>query len=429
MEVLLHIVIYLFLPLIIATPTLNYPYNAQVPQIAWVGLNYEWTPSPSTFKSGQGAITYKLDNQAPKWLQIGSTNGTLSGIPTSWDSVVSNFNIIASDDTGSVAMPTALVSQAISFPIQTFRPDSTQALVKAGTRSGPNSIFFPPDTPFNIQFGSDFFASIHENNLSFYATMNDHTPLAAWINFNPKTLSVYGQTPRLPSQPMQFDVDVIASPVPGFAAVTVSFSMLVASHKFLFGNVEQTINVPSGEQVNASNLRNQLSLDGSRVTDDIFVNATADVPAWMKFDPHSISLTGQPPDGTQSENITIVARDQWGDVTCMLLHLNFGYAPLYKATIGTLNATIGREFKYTFNATDFTSNDLDVKVELGSVSAWLSFDQSNLTISGMIPPTASPETSQANMTVTTKDNVLRYFQEFKIRTCRFRTSWKQSGND
>ncbi|KAF2673724.1 hypothetical protein BT63DRAFT_451783 [Microthyrium microscopicum] len=403
--------LWLFASIANSTPQIAFPFNAQVPQVAKVGQWYNFTLSPSTFRTNTGAVTYSLAG-APSWLQLDASNGTLFGTPGQGDNGTPGFTITGTDDTGSANMAATLVVGDDGGPW--LGADLALTLAKAGTRSGPTSLLYPPQTPITIDLSEGIFIS-GQKPVSYYATMSDHTPLPAWIIFDPKTLHITGTTPTLNNIPAQFDINVIASDVPGFCSVKVSFTIFISDHQFLFGSVEETLNIPAGDNVNLTTLKSQLQLDGKALQDQDFTTATALLPSWLQFDSQTMALTGMPPKGTSMQNVTITAQDKYGDSTIVILRLNLGFGRLYTGYIGVLNLTAGKDFNHTFSRSDFVRTDLDISMDLGVVSRWLTFDQSSLTIQGTVPSSISPQTVQANMTITTPDQDLRDFQAFEFQ--------------
>jgi len=406
------LVLCIYVILTSAIPQIAYTFNAQVPQIAQPGVKYHFTISPTTFRPGDGELNYKLE-EAPPWLQINTSTGTLSGVPKPDDVGPVSFFIVAADNTGRAPMPATLIVAVLTRP-QVGRGVS-ESLTRAGTRSGPASLLFPPKTAFDVDLSQGVF--IPTPQTVYYATMNDHTPLPAWIKFDSSSLRITGTTPSIENQPQLAAVDIVATDIPGFASVKVSFSILVSHHSFLFGAVEENINIPLGEPVNITGLRNQLYLDGYLVSDDDLTSATATTPDWLQFDPRSLRIFGNPPnvsDANGTQNITIMASDRYGDTTTLLVRLKLNSSQLYRGQVGRLNATIGKVFSYRLKPQDLLREDLIALVQFNPRVDWLKYDDQSRTISGTVPWNLAPQVIVGNLTVMTKEQDMRYTQDFEI---------------
>jgi axial budding pattern protein 2 len=402
--------IWVFILGVIAVPQIVFPFNSQIPQVARVGEPYSFVLSQSTFRTDAGALQYSLTG-APGWLTIDGPNRNLTGVPSAGDVGSTRFTIVATDAAGPTTMQATLIVASSGGP--RLGQDISLVLEGIGKRSGARSVVFSPTTPFVFDLPSTIFVETG-TSVSYYATLADHSPLPAWINFDSSSLHFSGTTPQLDKFPQQFEISVIASDVPGFASVQTSFTIVVSSHDFHFSSFDDTQNVPVGDAVNIS-LRNACLLDGRPVTDSDFFFATAKTPPWLSFDSRSLNLFGMPPQSTTIEDVSIEAHDRYGDVASMILHINLGYSQLYTGNIGILNATAGEDFHYNLNRSSFSQDDFRITMDLGSASGWLRFDPNSLSLEGTIPSATPAQTLQATMTVTSKDGIFRDVQRFELR--------------
>jgi hypothetical protein len=396
----------------VSAPQIGFLFNSQIPDVARVGQSYGFILSPSTFHSTGINTTLSLE-EGPPWLQINTSSTTLYGKPGSSDVGNATFKIVATDSTGSTSMPASLMVQSGQGP--SIGSNISDILAQAGTLNGPSSVLFSPLTSFNIDFGLEFATS--GPKLSSYITMRDHTPVPAWMNFDPANFRISGVTPQVTTNsPQRLEMDIIASDTPGFASARVSIVISVSAHKFFFSPVQVIANIPAGTNVNLSTLKSQLKFDGQPITDTgIGMPATAQAPSWLTFNAQDLTLTGTPPPGTGVENITIFAFDKYGDSTSMSLRLNLGFEKLYRGHIGVVNVTTGKEFTYQMLKSDFIGDDLDVQVNMGVVSQWLSFNSEKLLIRGAIPTSVAPQTIQANMTIINAQKGVRDFRQFELQ--------------
>ena len=393
-----------------AIPQISLPFNAQVPDVARVGDEYRFDLSPSTALTSLGGITYSLA-QAPSWLQI-TGNGTLFGTPRTQDVGSVSFIISATDKTGSALMPATLV--VANTPSLQIGSDAYNPLSTVGARCGVTCILLPPSTGFSFGFPADSFDGT-SGSLIYYATNGDHTPLPAWIKFDPISLVFSGTTPPAASLPESADILFIVAEVPGFAFGQLAFTISVSQHQLVFVPVRDMVNQSIGNTVDILNLLGNLWLDGRPINDEDFAGATTNAPSWLQFDPSSISFSGKPPVAESTQTISIWAQNTYGDVASMVLLLSFVPGQLYKGSIGVLNATAGTYFSYRLSSADFPEQNVSIAVNFGAASAWLQFDRQTLSMTGMIPSTAPPEMIAANLTVTSADGKNEDFQSFEIQ--------------
>jgi hypothetical protein len=396
--------------LVIAAPDVAFPFNSQVPPVARVGQPYLFTFSPTTFRPNGEAFQYALTG-APAWLNLDSASRTISGIPQSTDVGSPTFIISAFDGTGKGSMQATLV--VVTYEPPQIGVGISDALGKAGKLCGPSRITFPPRTPFTLDFPSNMFTETGRQ-LLHYSTLSDHTPLPGWLTFDPRSLTFAGITPTLSASPQQFEILIIASDVAGFAGAWVSFTVVVSDHQFYFDQVNRSMTIGPGSAVNINDLRTHLLLDGVPVSDGDLAAATAYTPPWITFSQGSLGLAGIPPSGMEIQDINLGAQDRFGDIANMTVHLRV-ISGLFVSEIGTLNATVGKEFNYTIDKSAFTRSDVQISVDLGSASSWLHYDSSLMTLSGKVPLNLLAQSISGGISVKTSDGSQKDFQPFIIR--------------
>jgi hypothetical protein len=400
--------LFFFLAVAFAIPDVAFPFNSQVPPVARVGQSFEFTFSATTFRPNGEQFQYTLAG-APAWLSLDSTSRTLSGTPGNIDVGSPTFIITASDGSGINTMQATLV--VVAFEAPEIGASITDALDNAGNMCGPSSVTFAPKTPFTFDFPSNMFAETGKQ-ISYYATLSDHTPLPGWLIFDAQSLHFSGTTPPINSSPQGFEILIIASDVVGFAGAWVPFTIVVSDHQFYFKQAERIVNIAPNAEVNLSDLRSQLLLNEVPVRDGNLLSSTATIPRWLSFSQGSFDVTGVPPPGTKTENISVSAQDIFGDVANVTLHLVI--SGLIVAEVGTLNATIGREFEYTLEKSMFAQNDLGISVDLGSASSWLHFDPTSMTISGTVPTSLPSQLITGEINVVTSNGSRKDSQTFTI---------------
>ncbi|KAK4970466.1 polarity establishment/cellular polarization [Elasticomyces elasticus] len=392
-------------------PQVAFPFNSQVPTVARVGVPYHFQISPTTFVPDATKFTYSL-SEAPAWLNIDRISGTLSGTPGVNNAGPTLFNLIASDKDGSVGMRSTLV--VVTTPAPQFLGDITEALTQTGKLSGPSSISLSRSSSFTINFPSNAFSDSTGANLSYYATLADHTPLPAWLHFDASSLTFSGAAPALSASPQYFDINLIASDVVGFAGITASFTIFLTTHQLVFEPEEQEIQATIGTKVEYTSLRRQLVLDGVLVKSGDVQHASAETPQWLSLDVETLALVGTPPQGAVDQDVTISVTDHFGDIANATIHIRFGNHSFFSGQIGSMNATIGQSFTYTIPRSVFTQSDLDLSVTFAPEYSWLHFDAHTLTLSGDVPSSAQPSIEDATMTAVSPASSSTQTQEFQI---------------
>lgn len=321
-----------------ATPEVAFPFNAQVPPVARVGEPYSFTFSSTTFKPNEDNFQYSLTD-APAWLLLDSASRTLSGTPGAGDVGTATPTITATDSTGSTPMGCTLVVVATLGP--QLGESILDQLAQMGNRSGPTTLTCLPTTALNFAFSPNTFEWNGAGDLSYYATMSDHTPLPAWLSFNTTQLHFAGTTPPLTTSLESFDILLIASDVVGFAGVWTTFAITVSNHQLYFGQLDSTVNVGANQSCDINNLLGQLILDGNPISENALASASANLPSWMSFDSKNLAITGAAPPSSQQQdiNITVTATDEYGDMANTTLHVLFAPA-LSDSISGQLSASI-----------------------------------------------------------------------------------------
>ncbi|KAJ4365294.1 polarity establishment/cellular polarization [Neocucurbitaria cava] len=393
-----------------ANPQVNYPLSLQYPPVALVGEPFSFQFADTTFSSDSGDLQYSLTGN-PSWLSLDDQSRTLSGTPRASDVGFASFTITAAGQAGTVAnMASKLYVSTDDAPTATG--NISAALSTAGTLSGPTTVTLSPSTPFNISFGSDTFDS-NGKKLSYFATLADHTPLPAWISFDASSIHFAGSTPPM-SSPQSFEILLIACETPGFAASSVSFTIFVSKHSLTFNPFNQIINITKGAEVRITNLKKELFLDGSPITDTDLEYITAELPSWLTLNNSTFEIVGTSPSDAMSQDLTVTARDRSGDTAQQTIHLGVK-SELFEHEIGSVTLKAGEDFKYKIPQDVLTKDDENVTVGFASLAKYLHFDPTTLTISGTIPKDFPPQDVECSMTATSSDGTLKDSQSFVIQ--------------
>ena len=377
-----------------ASPSISFPINSQVPPVARISKPFQFTFSASTFTSSVPAIDYSLSD-SPGWLQIDSAGRTLFGTPGTNDEGPVIFHVVATDDTGAASLPVTLIVSAAQGP--GLGVIASQQLPAFGTFSAPDNLLLYPSAPLSVALHPDTFTNTDEKTV-YYALCANHTPLPSWINFDASRLLFTGIAPDFTSPmelPQYFGIELTASDVVGFSGAITSFQIIIESHKLTFNTETVTVNVSPGRPVNFSGILNNLTLDGAPVRNTDIKQILAETPDWLALDARTSRLSGTPPTSVASQNISIQVMDVYSNIAnaTLLISVNAS-STLIQSNIGVLKATIGSEFSYTFSSSVFSGSDVQVGLDLGNTSSWLSYDSATRTLHGNVPTNADAQQDQ-----------------------------------
>ncbi|THX51511.1 hypothetical protein D6D06_07315 [Aureobasidium pullulans] len=218
--------------------------------------------------------------------------------------------------------------------------------------------------------------------------MADRTPLPSWLKFESSSLTFWGMAPVLVTGSQTYGVDFIASDVAGFAGATTTFSLLISSNQLAFDTQTENITVTPEESVTLGPFRRRLQINGGQISDSQIQRAVAKAPKWLIFQNSSLELTGTPPQGFESQTISITVTDTYGDTAVKNIFLRSANASLFDHKIGNLTATAGKPFSYTLAPSLFSQSDLNIELDVGNASSWLAYDASKRQLEGTPPATA-----------------------------------------
>ncbi|KAL5408502.1 hypothetical protein PMIN03_006471 [Paraphaeosphaeria minitans] len=391
------------------SPEVNFPLNLQLPPVARVGEAYSFQFAATTFRPNPDQLVYSIAG-GPSWLHIHSENRTLWGTPEAKDAGTATFTIVAAGEAGSVAnLDTRLPVEKDNGPEASG--NISQALSKLGQLSGPRNITLLPSKPIDFVLDKDVFES-NGKKLSYYATLADHTSLPSWLSFDAQELRFTGTTPST-SSPQTFDILLAVSDTPGFAAASTSFTLVINDHLLFFKPVTQTLNVTKGQDVDIKGLKSMLYLDDTPVGDDDIQSASANLPKWLSFDNHSFDISGTPPSGLMSQDISVTVQGTSGVSAEQTIHLAFT-SELFVGEIGHLNITPGVYFDQQVPVSILSSDNETVSMDFGKLNKWLRFDAENLIVSGILPETTVAGTIDGSLTATSSDGKTKDTQAFQI---------------
>lgn len=367
--------------IVLALPEITLQVNSQVPAVARVSEAYEFTFTASTFQSSYGAMSYSL-LKSPPWLHLDNSTRKLYGTPEPKDVGSSRFQLVATDLSGSSGMEVTFVT--LDGPGLRLADLVLPQLSQFGPTSDPDTLFLHPLQYFSFSFSKETFSST-TNDIVYYATTDDASPLPSWLQFDAKILRFYGTTPSLVSSiamPQIYGLKLYASRVVGFAEATVTFHLAIGYHTLAFQTPFQTINISRGDTFSVS-LKDQLCLDGKPIQNLDLNDVRASVPDWVKFDPRSISFEGKVPAASNSVKISVTATDFYNDLAAATVSLNI--LGLFTGPLPTVNATAGQPFNYSINYNIIQYDDVRISAQLGDASSWLQYDEDHRAFQGVVP--------------------------------------------
>ena len=380
-----------------AGPGITFPVNSQVPPVARVARPFQFCFSASTFSSTSSSIQYSLV-EPPKWLHFDSASRTFSGTPGAGDVGAAEFDLVATDETGTASMPVTFVVSSEQGP--GLGVPTTGQLSTLGTFSAPDNLVFYPSSPMSISFRPDTFTNTNSNTI-YYAICANNTPLPSWIHFDPRGLSFMGNTPGFSSEyelPQRVGIHLIASDVVGFSGVSAFFNIVVESHELTLANGSLSIQVIAGENVSFNGIKSALRLDGQPIESTDIKSVTAETPPWLTLDASSLTISGVAPRGFTPQSFPVAVVDIYGNCVNTTIIMSVGSATgLIHGTVAPLNAILGTAFMYQFDHSLFNSGST-IQLDLGNSSSWLEFDAAALQITGQVPTNLEPQTDHLNLT-------------------------------
>ncbi|KAJ9619516.1 polarity establishment/cellular polarization [Taxawa tesnikishii (nom. ined.)] len=161
---------------------------------------------------------------------------------------------------------------------------------------------------------------------------------------------------------------LIASEVAGFTGAAATFTLFISVNQFAFAPQEEVLNVTIGIPIDYTALQSQLLLNGVQAARDQIRSVAAQLPSWLSVDNETFALSGTPPSGFQSQDANITVTDVAGDVAIKTLQLRAANFSLFNGEVGSMTATAGQPFSYTFNQSMFTRQDLTLSCQLADAN-------------------------------------------------------------
>lgn len=395
-------------------PQIAFPLNSQLPPVARIGDPFSFYLSRDTFQSDTN-ITYSL-GEHPSWLEVDSSEGRLYGTPRDdavppGSVVGQTVEIIATDDNGSATMNSTLVVSR-RRPLTVVKSMEEQ-ISNFGHHSAPTSLVSYPSVDFSFTFDSNTFDG-QSDEVDYYATSADGSPLPAWVKFDKYSLTFSGRTPPLASliqPPQNFSMRLVASDIVGFAGQTVPFSIVVGSHEITTGRRVVPLNVTRGSKLSYDGLGEGVKLDDKQVKSSELMATPGPMPAWLTFNPQTWVIEGQPGASDQSVNFTIVFSDPFADSVEVTVAVNI-VAGLFKSSLKDIELQPGKELDLDLKDFLETPADVDFKIDTQPHQDWLKVDGSH--ISGKVPKSAKGNPKMV-IKATSKESGLSETKEVQMK--------------
>lgn len=416
--------------LVCGTPTVAFPFNAQLPPAARVDKFYSYSLSSDTFGGGK-SFTYSFGKNHPSWLSIEPDSLRLYGTPKSddvaeGDVVGQQVDIVATDDSGSTAMNSTLVISR--NPAPKVEISLEEQISSFGNYSAPSSILSYPSTDFKYSFDPDTFGK--DKGLNYYAVSANNSPLPAWVKFDASTLTFSGTTPPFESliqPPQTFSLSLVASDIVGFSGSVVDFSILVGSHKLSAAEPIISLNATRGSKLSYDGLENGISLDQKPIKPGDLAVTTVDMPEWLSYDKSTGVLSGTPGEGDHSSNFTLTFSDKFADSLDVLVMVNVATG-LFKSTFENMEVRPGGTLDIDLSAYLRDPSDIKLTVDVSPTESWLKVD--GFKLSGEVPKDAKgkfevsikAQSKSSDMSETEKLKVTFLAKDGTPTTSGFKTS-------
>ncbi|EFX04789.1 transmembrane glycoprotein [Grosmannia clavigera kw1407] len=376
------------------SPTVSFPFNSQVPPVAWISQPFSFIFAENTFTSSS-SINYSLSDP-PSWLSIDSDARWLHGTPKEsevldGDVVGYSFGLVATDDSGSVSLNSTLVVSRNKAPA--VNVSISQQLEESGNPySEPSSLLYYPDSPVNFTFSPNTFSP--SSGLNFYAVSGDNSPLPSWMAFDEDAIRFSGVTPSsdtLVEPPQTFNFQLIASDVNGFSAAAVSFSVIVGSHEITVDDPSVVLNASIGKTLKYDGLQTGVKIDGKQASSkNLTATARSVLPDWLVFDNSTWEISGTPPSSAQSTAFVVSFSDVLSDMVNVTVQVDIDQGEVFRSNLPNMQAQYGSDFSLGLKPYLLNSTGVEITVQTQPQEDWIVLDARNLTVTGNVPLSGAP---------------------------------------
>lgn len=386
------------------------PLSKQHPLIARVNQPYSWTISPLTFDNASSSGIFL--RTSPEWLTYDNATSTFGGTPTSEDIGVTTVRVqneFGENDRFQICV-SSLPSPIINIPLASQLVPGNPSISSGFTFSAPNvGVRVPPKWSFSIGFDGFTFTTPDGRNVYYDATLADGLPLPDWVVFDNRSFTFDGVAPPT-NHNSRLSIMLHGSDQWGFGAVHAQFDLVIGPRTHLIG-VDgtaglETINITGGLPfVHSIKTFGGLMIDGVPVVaaniSRVEVNVSA-VP-WVVFDSSARVLSGLPPASAVGQShfvLPVSITSDYNDTVFSNISLAVFSSYFTTASIQPLAVTAGAFMEFPladyFSRARSTLAMIVPEYAPRAASSWLSYDNSNGTLSGLVPRSATY--SQVNVT-------------------------------
>ncbi|ODQ44573.1 hypothetical protein PICMEDRAFT_74302 [Pichia membranifaciens NRRL Y-2026] len=378
-----------------AHPSVGFPLNEQLPDIARIGENYQFVINSQTFESDKGeAIQYQAHG-LPDWLSFDSSSLKLSGSPTGNDTTGQvDFVLEGTDSEGSLNKSCSIYLSDQPAPVINANETIIDQLQKMGTTNGYKGIILKAQDTFSFKFDSDTFqlpSSSSNKIVAYYGKSANRTSLPSWCFFDADTLTFSGTAPFVNSvnaPSLQFDLTLIATDYAGYSAAYSDFNIVVGGHELFLnasGGFDNIVNTNPGDTFSAELPIEDVYLDDKQIETNQISNVVVyNGPSWVHVE-NNTQLTGTvPSDQTSNVVVNVTLFDTYGDSLFMDFDINVVHEIFAVDSLSNVTVSDGSLFQYTLPDSYFknkTATDLDAVFS----DTWLTFYHSNNTFVGKVP--------------------------------------------
>ncbi|CAE6468873.1 unnamed protein product [Rhizoctonia solani] len=378
------------------------PLSRQHPLIARVDQPYSWTISRSTFDDANFSTIFLRGS--PDWLTYDNVTSTFRGTPTSMDigvSTVRVHNQFGESDRFQLYV-SDLPPPIINIPLESQLVPGNPSISSGFTFSAPSiGVRVPPKWSFSIGFDGFTFTTPDGRNVYYDATLADGLPLPGWIVFNNRTLTFDGVAPPMNRSP-KLSIILHGSDRWGFGAIQAQFDLVVGPRTHLLGVNGtaglETINVTGGTPfAHSIKTFGGLTIDGVPVVaaniSRVEVNLSS-VP-WVVFDNSTRVLSGLPPlsaIGRTDFVFPVSITSDYNDTADTSMSL--AVFPSYFNSMAIRPVAVTTGTFLTFSLLEYITSGRSTLATIvpeyipRAASSWLSYDDSNSTLSGIVPKSA-----------------------------------------
>lgn len=413
--------------------SLDYPLQDQLPPVARVGADFSWKISPHTFRSSANESLKYSASSLPHWLTFNDADLSFRGTPSkndtgtdtvqlsakdSSDSATSKFDLVVSDQ----AAPTLQHSIVEQFQLPNPSLSSVFTISPNSALSSHNpALRIPPGWSFSIGFQYDTFATSGDN-IYYAASQADGSPLPDWMVFNAKSITFNGYTPKSNSSaPYTVPLALHGSDQEGYSASSLMFDIVVAAHDLsLTTSSLPTINITASTSFDVSLTSpadfTGILLDGKQIqpTDIVTIEVDTSYYSWLKYDTHSRTLSGDPPDDL--DNGTLLPVTLTTNVNQTLeTNVSLAVVPSFFTAAQLQPILVNPGQALNFSLASFYSNNSGLKISNGpdsdvnltaafdpkDATNFLTFDVTSGLLNGTIPsPSGGTNYSHISVTFT-----------------------------